>query len=431
MRKTFKRVLGTILLVSMMFSVLILPAKNTKAFADYVKGYWNFKNGTAYDDSWCGNNGTVVGSPSKSRGIYDDCLTFNGSNYVQISNSSSINFGTGDFSIDFWFKTSSQKINNTIIDKRDSTGKGYCVTIYDGHPLIQIADSTGFYNYWGGYNSQKFNEGKWHHATFTVDRDNPEGLKIYIDGQVVHTFNPTAKAGDITNSAYLYIAKHKDGTSNNFEGCLDGVGLYNKVLSYDEVTDFYCQGISSLYPASSGDYRYKVLSTTVTEYNCGPLQANECIVSLAPGSSRTVSQTYSKKTTTTLNYNLEAVAKLLKIIELTNKLGITYSREITVSKTISDTFTFPISQGYNSYDIYAALDYDKAKISVEIQKKKEKKFLGIVIDTDWNTVDTAVLHVKKPKVVHFGYPRNTLDNGRSALLPASMDRIPDGAVIYP
>ncbi|WP_010245160.1 LamG-like jellyroll fold domain-containing protein [Acetivibrio cellulolyticus] len=170
-------------------------------------------------------------------------IQFNGQNYLQVANSPSINLGAGDFSISCWFKTTNTANINTILDKRINVGsgwQGYHLCVYGGTDiLLQMADDVrGWCNY-RGPSGTKLNDGNWHFATVTVDRDNTQGVKFYIDGQLKYSDNATYRTGSLDTSANLLIGKHIDDPANNFIGAIDGVKIYKKSLTAAEVQKVY------------------------------------------------------------------------------------------------------------------------------------------------------------------------------------------------
>ncbi len=162
-----------------------------------------------------GSPGTLVS------GVAGKALPFSGTQYLQVPDNSCLDLDSGDFYISFWVKTTSSKGNNTIIDKRNSSGRGYHVTLYNGRPLLRLSDSVGGgYNY---YNSSgvTVNDGNWHFVYIYVDVNGNWSSKIYVDGAVTYTFNPTRHSGSLANTSPLYIGKHSTSSSNGFVGTLD------------------------------------------------------------------------------------------------------------------------------------------------------------------------------------------------------------------
>lgn len=158
-------------------------------------------------------------------------LPFNGSRYITVPNNNSPNFGKDDFAITFWVKTKSGKRNNTIIDKRKAhESPGYSVTLYNGRPLLHMCQypggPTNWSNYWGGMGSTAVNDGKWHYVAIYVERNNPNGGKIYVDEMCVHTFDPSYRNGSLDNDAPLLIGKHVEWNHAHFEGALDELRIF-------------------------------------------------------------------------------------------------------------------------------------------------------------------------------------------------------------
>ena len=199
-----------------------------------------------FDTSSNNNTGYPQGIYSVTYGWLGNSLYYNGSTYVYVNNHGSINFGTGDFSISCWIKP--VKINGvvSILDKRQGS-TGYHLYIYNGYVGLQLADGSHT-NYTSTY-SYKLLKNKWHHIAVTVDRDNTQGLKIFIDGMRVATLNPRGRMRSITNSTRLLIGKHKDWSSSNFIGRIDELSLFNRALSETEARQLMYPGTPAYDPS--------------------------------------------------------------------------------------------------------------------------------------------------------------------------------------
>ncbi len=170
-------------------------------------------------------NYSLVGCPGHVVGRVGFALEFDRNQYIKIpSTDPTINFGSDDFAITFWVKTNCLKSINAITEKRDASGIGYYVALYNGRPMLQMCDTGyGVYNYITppSANDSNVADGFWHKVSIYVNRDDTDGGKIYVDGLCVLTFDATRHTGTLTNSASLYIGKHKDTRAYNFEGFLD------------------------------------------------------------------------------------------------------------------------------------------------------------------------------------------------------------------
>ena len=155
-------------------------------------------------------------------------LSFNGKRYITVPDSDWLDLGKDDFAITFWMKTKSTKDYNSIIDKRKGHyAPGYHVTLYNGRPLLCLCESPGGQNRWTNYVADTtVNDGKGHYVAFYVERNNPSGGKIYVDGQCVKTFNPTGRNGSLNNDQDLLIGRHCVWKDKHFEGILDELWIF-------------------------------------------------------------------------------------------------------------------------------------------------------------------------------------------------------------
>lgn len=168
--------------------------------------------------------------------VLDRIVSFDGiKDFLEIPNNENLNFGTGDLSISAWVKTTSTNGIEVILDKRvETTGpvQGYSLVNNSGSLLLQLADGEGsqFTNY---VSNILIADGNLHHVAVTVDRDQPDGGRWYIDGVEVvgERFNPTIK-GSLSNSKPLVIGRRSDNPSwpGFFNGEIGYVRLANRVL---------------------------------------------------------------------------------------------------------------------------------------------------------------------------------------------------------
>ncbi len=89
-------------------------------------------------------------------------------------------------------------------------------------------------------------DGKWHHVLFVADRD--KATRLYIDG-VLDSEGNASKETDVTTESPLFIgASVRVGkqTRRYFEGLIDEVGIYNRVLSAGEIKqNMSAQGLAT------------------------------------------------------------------------------------------------------------------------------------------------------------------------------------------
>lgn len=186
------------------------------------------------------NSGTWMNSPVPVTGKVGGALSFSGSNSVDVPDHAELNFGTGDFSIDLWIKTTNASGTRTILDKRTGSVPnitGYVLFMSNGKLGSQIGDGAGYNNC---VTTGFVADGNWHHVALTVDRNNSSGWRHYVDGNAVGTpANPTGWQGSLTNLAQFVMARELITPSNTFAGTLDEVELFNRVLDTSEIRSIW------------------------------------------------------------------------------------------------------------------------------------------------------------------------------------------------
>jgi hypothetical protein len=190
------------------------------------------------------NQGLYVGEPTAVPGMVHGALSFDGVNdYLLVADDESLDFDIDDFSIDSWVKTNEASGKQMIVDKRAGTISdpiGYSLYLNEGNLCCQLANTNG-YSY---YNSSLFvADSNWKHVALTVDRDDPNGLKMYVNG-VGETFNPIGRNGSLDNDSNLLIAADCLVSSNRFNGIIDELNLFDSALTHDQVLFIYNAGAS-------------------------------------------------------------------------------------------------------------------------------------------------------------------------------------------
>jgi len=161
----------------------------------------------------------------------DFAMEFNGTDeYISAGNPTELQF-TSSFSISGWFKSSSAT-NQRIVSKDDGTNRSYLVQLQSNGVVRGTVFKSG-----SGQNndsSSGFADGDWHHFVFTFE--NGVGTKLYIDNGTP-TVNASANAVDNDPSIFT-IGTRGDGL-NYFNGDIDEVAVWNKVLDATDVATIY------------------------------------------------------------------------------------------------------------------------------------------------------------------------------------------------
>ena len=207
-------------------------------------------SGTQAADIIDGNPGTHIDGPTPTPGVVAGGLSFDGvDDYVRIPDAANLNPGTGDFTVDFWMKTSSQPtggVGDNILSKRPICNVASFwdirlggATGTDGRLRVELFEE-------GGANSNfnastiKVNDGQWRHIA--VVREGPMS-RLYIDGAL--DISSTGGTTNISNDADILVGNGPcvgvDGTTF-FDGELDEIEYFNVALTADQVQAIYDAG---------------------------------------------------------------------------------------------------------------------------------------------------------------------------------------------
>ncbi len=207
-----------------------------------MRAWWS-GDGTTTDLTTNANTGTLVGGATYAAGMVGQAFLFGTtSDYVTVPNAPSINFGTGDFSIDAWIRTTT---HTTVITTKAggmaTNPIGYVFYQSSGNLLLNISD--GSQSLTAGFNGSNVRDGQWHFVAVTVQRGTPSVLRLYVDGQV-NTFTTTSvnPTGSITNASPQLIGRHQFSPNQGFLGQIDELELFNRVLTPAEITALYNAG---------------------------------------------------------------------------------------------------------------------------------------------------------------------------------------------
>jgi len=170
----------------------------------------------------------------KSLGFSRYSLDFNGSNYVEVPDDPSLE-GMGELSICLWVRPESFDSYDIMIGKTGSLG-GYASSPYQTlvnyggakKPRLYLGDGA---SYWLLEATETLSTGVWAFVAYVYDGTY---MKIYKNGRDVGTNNIGAVTL-ATNAETVKVA-YWDG-SYPYEGMIDGVLIYDRGLSQEEVND--------------------------------------------------------------------------------------------------------------------------------------------------------------------------------------------------
>ena len=203
---------------------------------------------TAADCSLYRRSGTLVNSPVWSTG-YDGeggALEFDGSNYVQVDHESSLNPGSGSYSVAFWMKSDDSSQSALMFSKRDlaSPYTQYLIGLSSGNSAtwpsggkITFLFRENASNRKGGYTTSAVDFSDWTHVCVVLDA-NVRTVLVYIDGMSVDvTIDSDGIMPTIVTETPVYFGLNPNVSSYSYDGLIDDVRIYNKALSAEEILE--------------------------------------------------------------------------------------------------------------------------------------------------------------------------------------------------
>lgn len=255
-------VIATLLLASV--NAVVSPVQRVNADTPIpppsgMVGWWTGDGNT--NDLVGGNHGTLQNGATFAAGKVDQAFSFDGiDDRVAIPDSSDWNFGTGDFTIDFWEKSDSAgsqrmhalsfRPNYGVVNLEFNFDDPEGLPEFGGQP-------SGLWVYWqsGGANritvapKGAFTDNNWHHIALTRQGTT---FTLYIDGALRGT---TSYSGAINLSGSSLNSIGADGNGGApWKGLIDEVEIFNRALSQSEIQSIVNAGSAGkIKPDVDGD----------------------------------------------------------------------------------------------------------------------------------------------------------------------------------
>lgn len=245
--KIMKLKLCIVVVIGMIFTTKVF-SQNIPSYVPKsgLVGWWPF-NGNANDESGNGNNGTNSGAMlTKDRyGKINSAYSFNGlNNYIVTPRKNLTNF-----SLSIWCNTNQLDQYTSLVDAYQENWEVYLKNF--SPTFTAWISAPGNYNENVSETSIKKNE--WNHLVFTYSTSE---TKIYLNNSLISIF----KNINITNSTNgnFYFGASISGNEQYFNGVLDDIAIYNRVLTSEEVNQLYggcIKEIANLNPIVSPIYK--------------------------------------------------------------------------------------------------------------------------------------------------------------------------------
>ncbi len=197
-------------------------------------------NGNAQDSSANNRHGTVNGAtptPDKN-GISNFAYSFDGTNdYINFGDINEMELAN-DLTFSAWINPSAMKNNNMIASKGCGGGSGWTIGLDPNNYLYLDIESTT-----GELLGQRLTLNQWKHVSFTFSKTTGE-TKLYLDGVLQGTATISSYYVPPSSQSFNLGACNSGGNDGFFNGKIDEVKAYNKVLSASEILALYSMGVS-------------------------------------------------------------------------------------------------------------------------------------------------------------------------------------------
>ena len=213
--------------------------------------WWKFDNNAS--DSTGTNPGTIRGNPTYTMGNSGQAINLSGDDYIDLSNPPSLDFGTGDWTISAWIKTTQagteDENKGTIYANGGDQTDGIRYTLATNEVtsgMITLTTDDNITKVQATGNTV-VNDNVWHHV---AGIRNGTQLLVYVDGALDGTGTLPAGydlSGTTQHNAYIgVITDNRDGTLiKYFTGLIDDVQIYNYALSDTDILSV--AGLTEMY----------------------------------------------------------------------------------------------------------------------------------------------------------------------------------------
>jgi hypothetical protein len=255
------------------------------ANGDGLVSYWPL-DGTA-SDAVNGNDGTPIGDPSytnidKAPVIGNEyALHVDGNDHVHVPNNANLNMLTGSWGLwlKFDMKPSEATHHMNPLAKTEQYWVHASLPSLDTtlRNAIQAKINVGGTRHVATTPAEFIQTGVWYHVIGTYDG---ETLKLYVDGQLVD-LNEDPSGPLNTSSVPLAIGTWSSPNTDYFHGLIDEVGIWNRVLSADEVAAL-SGWVEWLPPIALDDWTLNENATLPIKFQLYDLQGNLLNTDLSP-----------------------------------------------------------------------------------------------------------------------------------------------------
>lgn len=216
------------------------PVTHAQAIEDGLGGHWTFDkkdtDAKVAKDALGEHDGEIKGAPKIVEGIVGEALSFNGKeDYVVMGAATE----GQNVTYALWIKVDALPAGPKVIiwdDDPQGGGDSWLELLADGTVQTQRAgDGFGVFK-----TATPVKEGEWAHITFVADGDN-EKKTLYLNGEADAEADGVINSRDTRSHVVVAVGHDRNAFIKPlyFEGEIDDVAVYHRVLDEKEVKENY------------------------------------------------------------------------------------------------------------------------------------------------------------------------------------------------
>lgn len=215
-------------------------SRTTSIVSNGLIGYWKLDetSGTIYDSSPLGNNGTNTGGGTMGApGVLDKSYIADTNEYVSLTTPNGLDV-TGDVTVSAWIKPSTTSNDGKIFSNyTQPSWLGYKLGIFSNNKIeFEIGDGSSATVNRSASGGQTLEPNKWYHVVGMYS-DSGDFLRTYVNGVLDRSITTTKVMS--ANNGTAYIGKDAPTQTRYFQGNIDDVRVYNRILSDTEIMNLY------------------------------------------------------------------------------------------------------------------------------------------------------------------------------------------------
>lgn len=201
--------------------------------------YWKMDEGTpTFVDFFTGNDLTTSGfDPSSRAGIINNCGDYTPGNFdfVTLNDTADTSIGANvDYSFSVWINSDTFAAGHAVFGKDSGGVDGYNLTTDATSHFVWTVYSTGSHVF---TSTATLSTATWYHIVVTYDQSN---IRLYLNGSL--DGSPQANTADVADEGQVFEVGRSQGSGLYWDGGIDELGIWKRVLSLGEVQDLYNSG---------------------------------------------------------------------------------------------------------------------------------------------------------------------------------------------